>query len=138
MPHTPRIGIQLGPDDPFWVQVREVMWERAGLHSIELVELTIQGSQRLSRDEQLDVVEDLVVQEIDVLISNDYPANLLAGILERGGRAAELRARLGRGFAVAPVVHDANDYSSRSAPSPRGGRLRRAGRGPAGRARAPR
>jgi signal transduction histidine kinase/CheY-like chemotaxis protein/ABC-type sugar transport system substrate-binding protein len=84
MPHTPRIGIQVGPDDPFWVQVREAIGQQAQARSLELVELAIQDSHSLSRDEQLEVIEDLVVQELDALILNTYPADLLTGILDRG------------------------------------------------------
>jgi signal transduction histidine kinase/ABC-type sugar transport system substrate-binding protein/AraC-like DNA-binding protein len=84
MPDRPRIGIQIGPDDPFWVQVREVIWQRAQACSIELVEIAIHEAHRLTRDEQIEAVEDLVVQEIDALILNTYPAELLVNILDRG------------------------------------------------------
>ncbi|HEX5690967.1 MAG TPA: sugar ABC transporter substrate-binding protein, partial [Roseiflexaceae bacterium] len=83
MPHTPRIGIQVAPDDPFWVQVREAIGQQAQTHALELVELAIQDSRLLSRDGQLEVIEDLIVQEFDSLILNTYPAELLNGILER-------------------------------------------------------
>ncbi len=84
MPHTPRIGIQIEHEDPFWVQVREVMWQRAQTLSAELIEITVQESHLLSIDEQAEVVEDLIVQELDALICNLYPPSLLTRILDRG------------------------------------------------------
>ncbi|HEX9370599.1 MAG TPA: ATP-binding protein [Roseiflexaceae bacterium] len=84
MPHTPRIGIQIEHVDPFWVQVREVMWQRAQTLSAELIEIGIQESLFLSADEQAEAVEDLIVQELDALICNTYPPSLLARILDRG------------------------------------------------------
>jgi signal transduction histidine kinase/AraC-like DNA-binding protein len=83
MPHTPRVGIQIRPDDPFWVQVREVIGQQAQAYSLELVELAVQDTHLLTRDGQLELVEDLVVQEIDALISNTYPHELLSAILDR-------------------------------------------------------
>src|SRR5215210_8014181 len=84
MPHTPRIGIQIGHEDPFWVQVREVMWQRARSLDLELIEIVIQESYLLSIDAQAEVVEDLIVQELDALICNTHPPSLLARILDRG------------------------------------------------------
>lgn len=84
MPHTPRIGIHIEHEDPFWVQVREVMWQRARTRSAELIEITIQESGLLSQDEQVEAVEDLIVQELDALICNTYPPSLLTRILDRG------------------------------------------------------
>ncbi len=83
MAHTPRIGIQIELDDPFWVQVREVMWQRAQTLAAELVEVNIQTTHLASADQQSEVVEDLIVQELDALISNTYPLSLLSRILER-------------------------------------------------------
>lgn len=84
MPHTLRIGIQIEHVDPFWVQVREVMWRRAQTLSAELIEINIQESHALSADEQAEVVEDLIVQELDALLCNTYPPSLLGHILDRG------------------------------------------------------
>ncbi len=84
MPHTPRIGVQIDHTDPFWVQVREAIWQQGGSRSVEVVEVAIQEPRLLSLDEQVEVVEDLVVQELDALICNSYPQELLARILERG------------------------------------------------------
>jgi signal transduction histidine kinase/ABC-type sugar transport system substrate-binding protein/AraC-like DNA-binding protein len=82
--HTPRIGIQIDYEDPFWVQVSEVMWQRAQTLSAELVEIDVQESHLLLPDEQAEVVEDLIVQELDALICNIYPQSLLTRILDRG------------------------------------------------------
>ncbi len=84
MSRTIRIGIQIGHDEPFWVQVREVIWQRARTLAVELIELTIEESGLLSSDEQAEVVEDLIVQELDALICNVYPPTLLTRILDSG------------------------------------------------------
>lgn len=84
MPHTPRIGIQIDPDDPFWVQVREVMWQHAQELQIDFVEVTIDASLYLAANTQSELLEDLQVQELDALICNTSPASLVFSILERG------------------------------------------------------
>lgn len=84
MTHILRIGIQISPTDPFWVQVHEVMWQRAQQLSLELVEVTIQNAHVLTIDGQQEAVEDLIVQELDALIANTYPLELLTSVIDRG------------------------------------------------------
>lgn len=84
MTRTLRIGIQIEHTDPFWVQVREVMWQRAQVLAAELIELNIQPAHTRLPDEQAEVVESLIVQELDALIANTFPPSLLLRILERG------------------------------------------------------
>src|SRR5262245_578178 len=57
MPRTPRIGIQIGPGDPFWVQVREVLSQRALTIAADLVEVDFQRQGLLSPDEHAEVIE---------------------------------------------------------------------------------
>src|SRR5262245_15002113 len=84
MSHTIRIGIQIGHEEAFWVQVREVIWQRAQTLAVELIEIISEESDLLSSDAQAEVVEDLIVQELDALICNVYPPTLLARILDSG------------------------------------------------------
>jgi signal transduction histidine kinase/ABC-type sugar transport system substrate-binding protein/AraC-like DNA-binding protein len=84
MPHTPRIGIQIGQGDPFWVQVREVMWQRAQALPVEVVEIDLEHPGLVTHDEQVEVVEDLRVQEIDALIGNALTPYLLTSIPDHG------------------------------------------------------
>jgi signal transduction histidine kinase/AraC-like DNA-binding protein/ABC-type sugar transport system substrate-binding protein len=80
---TVRLGIQIGPGDPFWVQVRERIWQRAQSRSIELVELGHQETGPLSPAEQIEVVEDVLAQELDGLILNTFSIELLRNLLDR-------------------------------------------------------
>src|SRR5215470_7451514 len=82
MSRTMRIGFQIGHDEPFWVQVREVIWQRAQTIAVELIEITIEESRLLSSGVQAEVVEDLIVQELDAFICNVYPPTLLTRILD--------------------------------------------------------
>ena len=50
MPRTIRIGIQIAHDEPFWVQVREVLWQRAQTIAAELIEIAAEESRLLSSD----------------------------------------------------------------------------------------
>ena len=80
MPHTSRIGIQIGPGGPFWVQMREVMWQRAQALPVEVVEIDLEHPGLFPHDEQVEVVEDLRVQEIEALIGNALTPCLLISI----------------------------------------------------------
>ena len=84
MPRTIRIGIQIAHDEPFWVQVREVLWQRAQTIAAELIEIAAEESRLLSSDVQAEVLDDLIVQELDAFICNIYPPALLTLILESG------------------------------------------------------
>ncbi len=83
MPAVARIGIQIVPGDPFWVQVREVILQRATELLIDIVELGIHEVALLATDVQIEAVEDLVVQELDALILNMGSMELIDAILER-------------------------------------------------------
>src|SRR5689334_21422143 len=84
MPHTPRIGLQIGTGDPFWVQVREVMWQRAQALPVEVVEIDLEHPGLFTHDEQVEVVEDLRVQELDALIGNALSPYLLTSVPGNG------------------------------------------------------
>ena len=60
-----RIGVQIVPGDPFWVQVREVILQRGRELAIEVVELSLHDVVTLAPNIQIEAVEDLVVQDLD-------------------------------------------------------------------------
>jgi ABC-type sugar transport system substrate-binding protein len=84
MPHRRRVGIQIDHDDPFWVQVREVIWQRASAFPVDLVEVAVPDLVALAPDRQIEAAESLLVQDLDALICNLYPSALLQLILDRG------------------------------------------------------
>ncbi len=84
MPYTRRIGIQIGPHDPFWVQVREVTWQQAEQLQAELVDVDIDPDVPHASDMRAETLENLSVQQLDALIVNTYSQQLVWTILERG------------------------------------------------------
>lgn len=84
MPHRRRIGMQIGPGDPYWVQVRELIGQRAQTLSLNLVEVDIQHSAGFPLDEQVEVVEDLLVQDLQALIGNALSPYLLTSLPDHG------------------------------------------------------
>jgi signal transduction histidine kinase/ABC-type sugar transport system substrate-binding protein/AraC-like DNA-binding protein len=85
MPQTFRIGSQIGPYDPFWVQVREAVNQRAQQLGLDLIPLEIAGRpDALPLEEQIGVVEELLAQELDALICWSFPQRAIHQILEGG------------------------------------------------------
>jgi len=85
MPQTFRIGSQIGPYDPFWVQVREVVDQKAQQLGLELIPLEIVGRpDALPIEEQIGVLEELFAQALDALICWSFPERMIHQILERG------------------------------------------------------
>jgi len=80
-----RIGSQIGPYDPFWVQVREAVNQKAQQLGLELIPIEIAGRpDTLSPTEQISVVEELLAQQLDALIGWNFPESMLQPMLERG------------------------------------------------------
>jgi signal transduction histidine kinase/AraC-like DNA-binding protein/ABC-type sugar transport system substrate-binding protein len=85
MPQTFRIGSQIGPYDPFWVQVREAVNQRAQQLCLELVPIEIAGRpDALPAEEQIGVVEEFLAQELDALICWNFPERVIYQILNGG------------------------------------------------------
>ncbi|HWQ16170.1 MAG TPA: hypothetical protein VNL77_25440, partial [Roseiflexaceae bacterium] len=84
MSHVPRIGARIGSADPFWVQVREAVYQRAQHLGLDLVEVDLGRTLALSRDAQNGVVEALLAQDLDALISSYTPDSLAYRILASG------------------------------------------------------
>lgn len=84
MSHTLRIGARIGSADPFWVQVRESVDQQAQNLSLELAPIDLGHSSRLPDDEDMDLVEELLAQGLDALISTYLPDRLALRILDFG------------------------------------------------------
>jgi len=80
-----RIGSQIGPYDPFWVQIREAVNQRAQQLGLYLIPIEIAGRpDTLSVDEQIGVVEELLAQQLDALICWSFPEEVIYQLLESG------------------------------------------------------
>jgi len=51
--HTLRIGARIGSADPFWVQTREAVLQRAQQLAIDLVSIDIGFSSELSAEQEI-------------------------------------------------------------------------------------
>ncbi len=78
-----RVGFGLVPGDPFWVQVREAIEQRAETLGITLIPITVPTTIP-SSDLYLRFLEDLKAQEIGALISHVVPDSLMTAILDSG------------------------------------------------------
>src|ERR671919_1075625 len=85
MPQAFRIGSQIGPYDPFWVQVREAVNQRAQQLDLQLIPIEIAGRpDTLSVEEQIGVIEELLAQQLDALICWSFAESVIYQILESG------------------------------------------------------
>lgn len=79
-----RIGSRIGSADPFWVQLRESVYQKAQQLGTTLVEIDFDYASAQSQDAQLSLVESLLAQDLDALICPYLPDQLAYHILERG------------------------------------------------------
>jgi signal transduction histidine kinase/AraC-like DNA-binding protein/ActR/RegA family two-component response regulator len=84
VPHTPRIGIQIWPDDPFWVQVQEAIQQHAQERAAELVTLLIENLDQPSDEEIIALTEEVLAQDLDALIGWNLSERFAARLLEAG------------------------------------------------------
>src|SRR5690349_20927091 len=82
--HRLRIGSRIGSADPFWVQVREAVYQKAQQLAIDLVPIDIGHSSRFSQEEHAELVDELLAQDLDALISSYLPDDLAYRILDFG------------------------------------------------------
>src|SRR3954451_17204677 len=82
--HRLRIGSRIGSADPFWVQVREAVYQKAQQLAIDLVPIDIGHSSRFSKAEHAELVDELLAQDLDALISTYLPDDLAYRILNFG------------------------------------------------------
>jgi signal transduction histidine kinase/AraC-like DNA-binding protein/ABC-type sugar transport system substrate-binding protein len=82
MKDTIRIGSRVQPTDPFWVSVRENMRRHAQDTGVTLVDINL-PLETVTGEAQLSLLDDLLAQELDALISPRLPealAQRLAGM----------------------------------------------------------
>ncbi len=86
MSRTLRFGAQFDVADPFWVLVREAVYQRPQQHGIGVVPIDAVSPYlyALSTDEQISLIEELLVQEIDALICQDWPESFATRLLDPG------------------------------------------------------
>jgi signal transduction histidine kinase/AraC-like DNA-binding protein/ABC-type sugar transport system substrate-binding protein len=82
--HRLRIGSRIGSADPFWVQVREAVYQKAQQLAIDLVPIDIGHAARFSKEEHAELVDELLAQDLDALISTYLPGDLAYRILDFG------------------------------------------------------
>lgn len=83
MPHSIRIGSQIVPHDPFWVQVREAAEQRARELGVTLVPLATDLFP-LSGEVQVQLIEEFLAKELDALIIGNISDHLALHILDSG------------------------------------------------------
>ncbi len=80
-----RIGLRMGSADPFWVQLREAIYQKAQDLAVALVSVdAARPPAQLSTEEQISLVEELLAQELDALISTYLPDSLAYRLLDAG------------------------------------------------------
>lgn len=82
--HTFRIGVRIGSADPFWVQMREAVNQHAQQCDLDLVPIEIGVSSQLTDEEQLQLIDELLAQDIDALLTSYLPHDLAQQILAVG------------------------------------------------------
>jgi signal transduction histidine kinase/AraC-like DNA-binding protein/ABC-type sugar transport system substrate-binding protein len=84
MAHIPRIGTQIWPDDPFWVQVREAIQQYAQQLGVELVAIDSENLERLTLADQERLVEELLTFDLDALLGWSIDDALVFRALDAG------------------------------------------------------
>src|SRR5690242_19744704 len=85
MYHTLRIGSQIGSYDPFWVQVREAVYQKAQQLQVNLIPIEItEQAQMLSAEEQAGLVDELLAEDLRALICWNLPAEMIQRLLDFG------------------------------------------------------
>ncbi len=83
MKRSKRIGAQIGPYDPFWVQVQEAVQHKAQQFGVELIPIEMAGNpDTFSSREQTNLLEELLAQKLDALICWNLPNELIRSILK--------------------------------------------------------
>ena len=80
-----RIGVEIGPYDPYWVEVREVVYKRvrdAGLELVKL-EITVTSTTFITMAPEA-LVDELLALKLDALIVVNLPVNVATMLLDNG------------------------------------------------------
>ena len=80
-----RVGALLGPHDPFWVQVREAVYAAVQQMGMTLVPLELfEPPQILVKLDPASMVDELLAVNLDVLISQEIPFQVVRQVMESG------------------------------------------------------
>jgi signal transduction histidine kinase/ABC-type sugar transport system substrate-binding protein/AraC-like DNA-binding protein len=79
---TLRLGVQLPPADPFWVQMREGIVQQTQAMGLDIVPIDLDAAVRYAPEQELSALELILAQELDALISHLFPTSLLRRLLE--------------------------------------------------------
>ena len=82
MARSVRLGVQMIPDDPFWVLANLTIEQKARQLGVELIQFDIDNVETQPLDYTA-IVEDLLSQEIDALIVLEIPKPLFQRIKEK-------------------------------------------------------
>jgi signal transduction histidine kinase/AraC-like DNA-binding protein/ABC-type sugar transport system substrate-binding protein len=84
MTATMRLGVQVPPADPFWVQMREGIVQQAQLMDLDIVPIDLDAAPHYSPEQAIAALELIQAQELDALISHLFPTALLQRLLHVG------------------------------------------------------
>ena len=93
---VPRIGLMIIPSDPFWIQIYQAIVKTNQRLCNELI--TLHPATMMDQLDTLKpevIIDQVLAQGLDVLITTEVPSLILSGILERGLRV----------ICLAEVVH---------------------------------
>jgi signal transduction histidine kinase/AraC-like DNA-binding protein/ABC-type sugar transport system substrate-binding protein len=83
--HSPRIGFNISPSEPYWVQVREAVLQRAQELALDLIPINTEDyPQILSDEDQMALVEEILNQDFDVIIGWEFPHAPAHQIMQAG------------------------------------------------------
>lgn len=85
MYHTLRIGSLIGSYDPFWVQVREAVYQKAQQFNVNLIPIEITNEPiTLSLEERASLLDELLAEDLRALICWNLPPDMIQRLLDFG------------------------------------------------------
>ncbi len=84
MPKTLRIGLCITPGDPYWVLVREAIYQRAEQCGVQLLSMDTPDAADFNDATQEFLGDELLSLELDAIISKDLPLRLCKRLLDSG------------------------------------------------------
>jgi hypothetical protein len=77
-----RLGIQVPPADPFWVQMREAIVQYAQAMRIEVISFDLEALALENAEQETAALELIQALELDTIISHLLPTSLLRRVLK--------------------------------------------------------
>ncbi|MCK6627772.1 MAG: ATP-binding protein [Anaerolineae bacterium] len=85
MSHSPRIGFNISPSEPYWVQVREAALQRAQELGLDLIPINAEDyPQTLTDEDQMTLVEEILGQDFDAIAGWEFPHAPAYQLLQAG------------------------------------------------------